>query len=53
MNKQLNSMNISCSMNIHDVYNSSSINYNKFLKKKKFFRVKTNVVHAKRKRHYE
>ena len=33
-------MNISCSMNIHDVYNFSSINHNKILKKENFFVLK-------------
>ena len=38
MNTQLNSMNALCLMNIHDVYNSSSINHNEILKKKVFSR---------------
>ena len=46
-------MNASCSMNIHDVYNLSSINHNKILKKKKFFRAETDAAHAKRKRHHK
>ena len=29
MNTQSNSMNVSCLMNIYDVYNFSSINHNK------------------------
>ena len=33
-------MNASCSINIYDVYNSSSINYNKILKKENFFTLK-------------
>ena len=40
MNTQSDSMNASCSMNIHDVYNSSSINHNKILKKENFFALK-------------
>ena len=40
MNIQLNLMNASCSINIHDVYNSSSINHNKILKKESFFVLK-------------
>ena len=33
-------MNISDSMNIHDVYNFLSINHNKILKKENFFALK-------------
>ena len=33
-------MNASCSMNIHDVYNFSSINHNEILKKENFFALK-------------
>ena len=51
MNTQSNSMNVLYSMNIHDVYNFSSINHNEISKKKKFFRVETDAAHAKRKRH--
>ena len=40
MNTQLNSMNTSCLMNIHDVYNLSSVNHNKILKKENFFALK-------------
>ena len=40
LNTQSNSMNISCSINIHDVYNFSSINHNKILKKRNFFTLK-------------
>ena len=53
MNTQLNSMNASCSINIHDVYNFSSINHNEISKKKNFFYIKANAAHAKRKRHHE
>ena len=45
-------MNVLYSMNIHDVYNSSSINHNKILKKK-FFCVETDVAHAERKHNYK
>ena len=44
-------MNVSCSINIYDVYNLSSINHNEILKKK-FFRVETEVAHVKQKRYY-
>ena len=40
MNTQSNSMNASCLMNIHDVYNPSSINYNEISKKENFFALK-------------
>ena len=40
MNTQSNSMNVSCSMNIHDVYNPSSANHNEILKKESFFALK-------------
>ena len=40
MNTQLNSMNVSYLMNIHDVYNPPSINHNEILKKKNFFALK-------------
>ena len=40
MNTRLNSMNALCLINIHKVYNSSSINHNKILKKKIFFALK-------------
>ena len=47
MNTQINSINISysinarmSSMNIHDVYNFSSINHNEILQKKSFFALK-------------
>ena len=33
-------MNVSCSMNIHDVYNSSSINHNEISEKESFFALK-------------
>ena len=33
-------MNASCLMNIHDIYNLSSINHNKILKKESFFALK-------------
>ena len=46
-------MNASYSMNIYDVYNFSSINHNKILKKIFFFRVKTDAAHAKRKYYYK
>ena len=45
-------MNVSCSMNIHDVYNFSSTNHNEILKKK-FFCVETDVAHIKRKHYHE
>ena len=40
INTQLNLMNVSCSMNIHDVYNFSSINHNEISKKENFFALK-------------
>ena len=40
MNTQSDSMNASCSMNIHDVYNSSSVSYNEILKKENLFALK-------------
>ena len=40
MNTQSNSMNTLCSMNIYDVYNSSSINHNEISKKESFFALK-------------
>ena len=40
MNTQSNSMNVSCSMNIHDIYNSSSVSHNEISKKKSFFALK-------------
>ena len=40
MNIQSNLMNVSYSMNIHDVYNSSSINYNEISEKENFFMLK-------------
>ena len=40
MNTQSNSMNVSCSMNIHNVYNLSSTNYNEISKKESFFALK-------------
>ena len=41
------------SMNIHKIYNSSSINYNEILLKKKFIYFKTGIAHVKRKRHHK
>ena len=46
MNAQINSRNI------HDIYNFSSINHNKILKKK-VFDVETDIAHAKRKCYYK
>ena len=40
MNTQLNSMNISCSMNIYDVYNFSPINHNEISEKENLFTLK-------------
>ena len=40
MNIRLNSMNVSCLMNIHKIYNSLSINHNEILKKENFFALK-------------
>ena len=40
MNTQSDSMNASYSMNIHDVYNPSSINHNKISEKESFFALK-------------
>ena len=40
MNTQSNSMNASCSINIHDVYNPSSANHNEISKKKSFLALK-------------
>ena len=39
-------------MNIHDVYNFSSINHNEITKKKSF-NVETDVAYAKRKHYYK
>ena len=40
MNTQSDSMNVSCSMNIHDVYNSSSASHNEISEKRNFFALK-------------
>ena len=40
-------------LNIHDIYNVLLINYNKILKKKSFFCVKTSVAHAEQKCYYK
>ena len=40
MNTQSNLMNTLNSMNIHDMYNFSSINYNEILKKENLFTLK-------------
>ena len=53
MNTQSDSMNVLYLINIHDVYNLSSINHNKILKKEKFFCVETSAVYAKQKHYYK
>ena len=40
MNTRSDSINASDSMNVHEVYNSSSINHNEILKKRSFFALK-------------
>ena len=40
MNTQSDSMNVSCSMNIHNVYNLSSVNHNEISEKESFFALK-------------